>query len=72
MNFPISIIWVSSISCLGVLGVIFISDNEIPLSKQKLKEFWGYSVCLCPIKGMPGHRGAFILASVLLNLLDEI
>ena len=58
MDFTIIINWMSPLSFLGMLGVIFIFQffDEIPLSKQNSPRWDAafYSVCLCPIKGMPG------------------
>ena len=56
MDSPIIINWVSPLSFLGVLGVIFffiLFFDEISLFKQNSPR-WTYSVCLCPIKRTPG------------------
>ena len=70
MDFPIIIVWVSPLQFLGALSVIFkfysifrwkfSKQTEYPQMGRRVlrRHIWGYSVCLCPIKGMPGLKWA--------------
>ena len=81
MDSPIVINWVSPLSFLGVLGVIFFFItffDEISLCKQDSRvlrrHIWGYTVCLCPTKGTPGlselnRPGVFVRHTIIMTEL---